>query len=60
MNERLVELTIIETSSLAVEIVERMRAEEICMIVVKELLVEVHLELLTNENSEKRKEGSWT
>ena len=49
MNRRLVELTIIETSSLAVEIVERMRAEEICMIVVKELLVEVHLEFLTNE-----------
>ena len=49
INKRLVEVTIIETSSLAVEIVERMRAGEICMIVVEELLVGVQLEIVANE-----------
>ena len=49
MNKRFVEVTIIETSSLAVEIVERMRAGEICMIVVEELLVGVQLEIVANE-----------
>ena len=49
LTKRFIEVTIIETSSLAVEMAERMRAGEICKIVVKELPVGVHLEIVANE-----------
>ena len=49
---RFIEVIIIETSSLAVEIAENRRAVEMCAIVIEDLLVGVQLE--------KRKEGNWT
>ena len=42
---RFIEVIIIETSSLAVEIAEKRRAGEICEIVIEDLLVGVQLEI---------------
>ena len=56
MNKRFVEVTIIETSSLAVEIVEKKRAREKCMTVVDELLVEVQLEIVEGEQLREEEE----
>ena len=56
MTKRFVEVTIIETSSLAVEIVEKKRAREICMTVVDELLVEVQLEIVEGEQLREEEE----
>ena len=60
LTKRFIEVTIIETSSLAVEIAENRKAVEMCEMVIEDLLVGVQLEIAENEISEKRKEGSWT
>ena len=49
LTKRFIEVTIIETSSLAVEIAELRRAREMCEIVIEDLLVGVQLEIAENE-----------